>query len=114
MAPEVVGTIAAIVILVSFVLRGEMKIRLLNMVGFVFFVWYSFMISNFVLGFMGVAVVLVHCVQVWHMIKESRTKRALEKEKERAATAEAKVGEQEVQLRSLLDEKSRQQQPDIY
>lgn len=113
MAPEVVGTIAAIVILASFVLRGEMKIRLLNAVGFVFFVWYSFMISNFVMAFMGVAVVLVHCVQVWHMIKESRAKRALNREKERAAMAEAKVGEQEVRLRSLLDERNRGQQLDI-
>ena len=89
----VFGLIAAILILVSFVLRGEKKIRLVNLVGSVFLAIYGVMKPDILIIFLSVAVVLVHCVQFWSMYKEARAKRALEKAEARANDAENKLKE---------------------
>lgn len=94
MEPEVVGLIAAVIIFASFVLKGETKIRIVNLIGSVVFVAYGFMISNFVLAFMGIAIVLVHCVHFWHRMKERKAAKALSKAEDRAMQAEAKVDAQ--------------------
>lgn len=97
MDSTVFGLIAAILILVSFVLRGEKKIRLVNLIGSVFFAIYGITKEkpDYLIIFLSVAVVLVHCVQFWSMYKESRAKRALEKAEARAQVAENKLKEQE-------------------
>ena len=107
MSPEIVGTLAAIVVFSSFVLRGELKIRMVNFVGSLLFVWDGYLIANYVLLFMGVAIALVHCYQFWYRIKESRTAKQMAKAEERAANAEAKVDEQRVQIKNLKDENNK-------
>lgn len=109
MSAETVGTLAAIVIFASFVLRGEMKIRLVNLLGSALFVWYGYLIGNYVLLFMGVAIVLVHLYQFWYRIKESHSARQMAKVEKRAATAEAKVDEQQQRIKSLIEERDKVQ-----
>ncbi len=103
MSPDIVGTIAAIVIFASFVLRGETQIRLVNLVGSVLFVWYGYSIGNHLFMFMSVAIILVHCYQIWYRIKESRSAKKIAKAEQRAANAEAKVDEQKIQLQNLMN-----------
>ena len=98
------GVVAAVILLASFVLRGETKIRLVNLVGCVFLVLFAinlhpegnatFASARIILLLLGVATVAVHCVQLWHSWKESRSKKAVAKAEERAAKAEARVDEQ--------------------
>ena len=94
METEVIGLIAAVIIFASFVLKGETKIRIVNLIGSIVFVVYGFMLPNFLLAFMGIAIVLVHCVHFWHRIKEKRSAKALSKAEDRAMKAEAQVDAQ--------------------
>ena len=98
------GVVAAVIILASFVLRGEKKIRLVNLIGCVFLVLFAinlhpegnanFASARIILLLLGVATVFVHCVQFWHMWKESKSEKAVARAEARAAKAEAKVDEQ--------------------
>lgn len=98
------GVVAAVILLASFVLRGEKKIRMVNLVGCVFLVLFAinlhpegnanFASARIILLLLGVATVFVHCVHFWHDWKESRSKKEVAKAEARAAKAEAKVDEQ--------------------
>ena len=98
------GVVAAVILLASCVLRGEKKIRLVNLVGCVFLVLFAinlhpegnanFASARIILLLMGVATTFVHCVHFWHDWKESRAKKEVAKAEARAAKAEAKVDEQ--------------------
>ena len=93
MSTDIIGFIGALSILASFALRGEKKIRLTSLVGYVFLAWYGFKCNphNFILIFLGVAAVLINCVQFWNMWKESRSAKAVAKAEARAAEAEEKL-----------------------
>ena len=98
------GVVAAIIILASFVLRGEKKIRMVNFVGCIFLVLFAvklhpegnatFASARIILLLLGVATAFVHGVHLWHDWKESKSKKAIAKAEARAAKAEAKVDEQ--------------------
>ena len=98
------GVLAAVILLASFVLRGEKKIRLVNLVGCVFLLLVAiilhpegnanFAVASIILLLLGVATVFVHCVHFWHDWKESRSKKEVAKAEARATKAEAKVDEQ--------------------
>ncbi len=98
------GVLAAVILLASFVLRGEKKIRMVNLVGCVFLVLFTinlhpegnanFAVARIILLLLGVATVFVHCVHFWHDWKESRSKKEVAKAEARATKAEAKVDEQ--------------------
>ena len=100
MSANALGVIAAVILLASFVLRGEKNIRLVNLVGCVFLVLWAVRSNptNFILVFMGIAIILVHLVQFWHMIKEAKSKRELAKAEAKVADAEAKAADAQVAL----------------
>lgn len=87
MSANALGVIAAVVLLASFVLRGEKKIRAVNLVGCVFLILWGAKMSpaNIILVLLGVATILIHCVQFWNMFKEARGRRAVAKAEARAA-----------------------------
>lgn len=91
------GILAAFIILASFALRGEKKIRLVNLVGCVFLVLYGVKHEphDLILILLGAAVVLVHCIQFWSMWKEAKSAKAVAKAEARAAEAEIKVKQSE-------------------
>ena len=93
------GVVAAVILLASFVLRGEKKIRIVNLVGCVFLAIYAIKLypetnsASIILLLLGVATVFVHGVHLWHDWKESRSQKKVAKAEARAAKAEAKVDE---------------------
>ncbi len=103
MSVNALGVIAAVVLLASFVLRGEKKIRLVNLVGCVFLVLWAAQSkpANLILIFMGVAIILVHLIHFWHMMKEAKTERALAKAQDQVAKAQAKAAEAEARIAEI-------------
>lgn len=92
MSATAIGVIAAVILLASFVLRGEKKIRLVNLVGCVFLALWGIKMepANVVLILLGVATAFVHCAQFWSMWKEAKSQKAVAKAEARAAEAEAR------------------------
>lgn len=97
MSAKVLGVLAALIILASYALRGEKKIRIVNLVGCVFLMLYGVKREghDLILLFLGAAAVLVHCVQFWSMWKEAKSAKAVAKAEARAAEAESKVKQSE-------------------
>ena len=95
------GIIAAIVLLASFVLKGEKKIRIVNLIGCVFLVLFAInlgeddlIVAKVILILLGVATVLIHGVHFWHSFKQAKAERNLAKAENRAAEAEKKIDEE--------------------
>lgn len=57
---EVIGVCASVIVLISFLLKGEEKIRIVNLVGAILFVIYGLLIHAFSVWFLNSALVLVH------------------------------------------------------
>lgn len=47
MSYELIGTLASIIVLISFIARGENKIRIINIIGALVFVIYGLLINAF-------------------------------------------------------------------
>lgn len=101
MSPTVLGVLAALIVMASFALRGEKKIRFVNLVGCVFLALYGASLKpvNLILVLMGAATAVVHCVQFWSMYKESRAAKAVAKAEARAEKAEGKAPKDEVETK---------------
>ena len=57
---EILGVIATIIVLISFLLKGENKIRVVNIIGAVCFVIYGLGIGAFSVWLLNGILVLVH------------------------------------------------------
>lgn len=57
---EVIGVCASLIVLISFLLKGEEKIRIVNLVGAILFVIYGLLIHAFSVWFLNSVLVLVH------------------------------------------------------
>ena len=57
---EALGTIASVIILVSFFMNGEKKIRLVNIFGALCFVIYGIMINAFSVWFLNASLFFIH------------------------------------------------------
>lgn len=57
---EVIGVLASIMVLISFLMNGEKKIRIINIVGATLFVIYGFLINAFSVWFLNGALLFVH------------------------------------------------------
>ncbi len=57
---EIIGILAGVVVLSSFLQKGEIKIRLLNLVGAVLFVIYGLLISSLSVWLINFLLVLVN------------------------------------------------------
>ena len=64
------GTLASILVLMSFLFTGEKKIRIVNIFGAALFVIYGFLIEAFSVWFLNGALLLVHSIK---LIKERRS-----------------------------------------
>ena len=60
MSWEIVGTLASLIVLISFVLEGEKKIRIVNIIGCVFFIVYGFKVQAYSVIFLNGALLAVH------------------------------------------------------
>lgn len=57
---ELIGVLASLIVLFSFVLNGEKAIRLVNILGAVLFVLYGVLIGSFSVWFLNGALFFVH------------------------------------------------------
>ena len=57
---EILGTIASIIVLMSFLMKGEKKIRIINILGALMFVIYGICIKAFSVWFLNGALILIH------------------------------------------------------
>ena len=60
MSWEILGTVASLIVLISFLMKGEKNIRLVNILGAVMFAGYGVMINAFSVWFLNGALVLIH------------------------------------------------------
>lgn len=57
---EEIGTIASIIVLISFLCKSERKIRIINIIGALLFVIYGALIGSFSIWFLNGALILIH------------------------------------------------------
>lgn len=63
---EILGTIASIIVLISFLMKNEKQIRLVNILGAFIFVVYGICINAFSVWFLNGSLCLVH---IYRLIK---------------------------------------------
>lgn len=61
---EILGTIASIIVLLSFTLKGERKIRSVNIIGSLLFVIYGISINAFSVWFLNGALFIIHIINL--------------------------------------------------
>lgn len=66
---EVLGTIASILVLVSFMMKDEKTIRSVNIIGAIIFVVYGICINAFSVWFLNGALCLVHTYRLLKLNK---------------------------------------------
>lgn len=57
---EIIGTIASIIVLISFICKSERKIRIINIIGALLFVVYGALNGSFAVWFLNGALILIH------------------------------------------------------
>ena len=62
---EFVGTTASIIILIGFTLKGEQRIRAVNVIGAALFALYGFAIKSFSVWFLNAALIVVHAIRIY-------------------------------------------------
>lgn len=57
---EILGTTASVLVLISFLMKGEKKIRTINIIGALIFVIYGILIKSFSVAFLNGVLILIH------------------------------------------------------
>lgn len=57
---EIIGTLASVIVLISFTFKSEKKIRVVNIVGAILFVVYGALNGSFAVWFLNAALILIH------------------------------------------------------
>lgn len=66
---ELLGTIASILVLISFLMKGERKIRIVNIFGALIFVIYGLIINAFSVWFLNGSLLLIHIYKLYKLKK---------------------------------------------
>lgn len=66
---EIFGILAGVLVLVSFLMKGEMKIRIINIFGASIFIVYGVLLGSVSVTLLNVGLVLVHIVKIAQMRK---------------------------------------------
>lgn len=64
---EIIGTLASIIVLLSFLISGEKKIRVVNIVGAFVFVIYGLLINAFSVWFLNGALMVIHLYKLYKL-----------------------------------------------
>lgn len=65
MSYESIGTLASVLVLMSFLFSGEKKIRIANIFGAMLFVIYGVLIDAFSVWFLNGALLIVHTIKLF-------------------------------------------------
>lgn len=71
---EILGTIASIFVLISFLMKGEKNIRLINIIGAFIFVIYGILINAFSIWFLNSVLLIIHIIKLIKGINENGRK----------------------------------------
>lgn len=71
---EILGTIASLFVLISFLMKGEKNIRLINIIGAFIFVIYGILINAFSIWFLNGALLIIHIIKLIKGINENGRK----------------------------------------
>ena len=63
---EAIGVLASVIVLLSFVMNGESKIRIINIIGAFLFIVYGVLINAFSVWFLNGTLLIVH---IYKLIK---------------------------------------------
>ncbi len=72
MSFEILGTVASIMVLISFLMKSERGIRTINIFGALIFVIYGLCINAFSVWFLNGALCIVHTIRLFKMRKTIR------------------------------------------
>ena len=64
MSYELIGTLASVIVLISFIAKGENKIRIINIIGALMFVVYGLLINAFSIWFLHGMLILIHLYKI--------------------------------------------------
>lgn len=67
---ELLGTIASVIVLISFLMKGERNIRIINILGALIFVVYGVMINAFSVWFLNSGLIIVHIYYLYKFYKK--------------------------------------------
>lgn len=68
---ELIGILATLLVLVSFLFTGETKIRVINIIGAVIFVIYGVLINSLSVWILNGALIIIHFVKLYKYKKEN-------------------------------------------
>lgn len=66
---ELIGTLASVLVLISFIMNGEVKIRVVNIFGAILFVIYGFFIQSLSVTFLNGVLLVVHAYKLYKFKK---------------------------------------------
>lgn len=67
---ELIGILATVLVLVSFLFTGETKIRFINIVGAAVFVVYGILINSLSVWILNSALIIIHIIKLYKYKKE--------------------------------------------
>lgn len=68
---EIIGTLASVLILISFMFNDEKKIRMTNIVGAGIFVVYGLLTNAFSVWFLNAGLILIHIYKLYNLNKQA-------------------------------------------
>ena len=69
---EVIGVVASLMVLASFLMKDILVIRLVNIVGAIVFIVYGVLIGAFATWFVNAALIVVHVIYIIKDLKEKK------------------------------------------
>lgn len=66
---EIFGILAGVLVLISFLMKGEKKIRIINIFGASIFIFYGILLNSVSVTLLNIGLVLVHIVKLAQMRK---------------------------------------------
>lgn len=67
---EAIGVLASVIVLLSFVMNGESKIRIINIIGALLFIVYGVLINAFSVWFLNGTLLIVHIYKLVKLKKQ--------------------------------------------
>ncbi|MDY4788898.1 MAG: YgjV family protein [Bacilli bacterium] len=74
---EIIGLVATLLVLISFSLNGERKIRMVNVIGASFFVVYGILINSLSTWVLNSFLIIIHATKLYKTYKKEREKNSL-------------------------------------
>lgn len=66
MNQEIIGITASVIVLISFLMKGEKRIRLINIIGALMFVIYGISIDAFSVWFLNGVLCIIHLYKLFY------------------------------------------------